>query len=59
MKLVLVGKAGAGKTSIKQAIFEMRNPDDLIIYPLDPTRGINTSNYSWMDVDINVFDTSG
>ncbi len=59
MKLVLIGKPSVGKTSIKQAVFEMNNPNDLIIYPLEPTRGINTSSYSWIDVDINIFDTSG
>ena len=59
MKLVLIGKPSVGKTSIKQAVFEMKNPNDLIIYPLEPTRGINTSTHSWIDVEINMFDTSG
>jgi GTPase SAR1 family protein len=59
LKLVLIGKSEVGKTSIKKVVFELKNPDDLIIYPLEPTRGIDTSKYSWINVDINIFDTSG
>lgn len=58
-KIVLIGRAGTGKTSIKQAIFEGINPKELIIKPLEPTRGIITNIYSWMDVELSLFDTSG
>lgn len=50
---------GTGKTSIKQAIFEGADPKKLVLYPLDPTRGIETDNYDWFDLNLGLFDTSG
>ena len=58
-KVVLVGRPGVGKTSINSAIFQGKDPKDLMFYPLEPTRGINTSIYSWMDMEISLFDSSG
>jgi len=58
-KIVLIGRSGVGKTSIKKAIFEGVLPDNLILFPLEPTHGINTSIYSWLDLELGVFDTAG
>jgi len=58
-KILLIGRASVGKTSIKKTIFEGENSKDLIIHPLEPTRGITTSIYSWMDLELTLFDTSG
>lgn len=58
-KILLLGRAGTGKTSIKKIIFEGINPKDLIYSPLEPTRGISPSVYSWLDLTLGLFDTSG
>ncbi len=58
-KILLIGRGGVGKTSIKQVIFEGKDPKNLILFPLDPTRGISTSLYKWMDLELGLFDTSG
>lgn len=58
-KILLLGRAGVGKSSLKKIIFEGRNPDELLIHSLAPTRGIETSAYSWLDLELSVFDTSG
>jgi len=58
-KILIIGRAGVGKTSIKQVIFNGKNPKDLILFPLEPTRGIKTSVYSWLDLDLGLFDSSG
>jgi len=58
-KILLIGRASVGKTSIKKIIFEGQNSKDLIIHPLEPTRGITSSIYSWMDLELVIFDTSG
>lgn len=58
-KIVLIGRAGVGKTSIKKVLFEGVHPNDLILFPLGPTHGINTSIYSWLDLELVIFDTAG
>jgi len=58
-KILIIGRAGVGKTSIKQVIFDGKNPKDIILFPLEPTRGIDPSVYTWMDLEIGIFDTSG
>jgi len=58
-KILLLGRAATGKTSIKQIIFEGKNPKDLLINPLEPTRGISPSIQSWLDLKLGVFDSSG
>ncbi len=58
-KISVIGRAGVGKTSIIKLIFEGENPKDLMISPLEPTRGIVPKIYSWMDVELGLFDTSG
>ncbi len=58
-KIILLGKATTGKTSIKQLIFEGKDPINLLTNPLEPTRGINSQVYSWLDLNLGIFDTSG
>ena len=58
-KITLIGRAGVGKTSILKLIFEGGNPKDLMINPLEPTRGITPQMYSWLDLKLSIFDTSG
>jgi len=58
-KILLLGRAGTGKSSIKEIIFEGKNPKELIYNPLEPTRGISPSIYSWLDLKLGLFDTSG
>ncbi|HEC41027.1 hypothetical protein LCGC14_0659520 [marine sediment metagenome] len=58
-KILLLGRAGVGKTTLKEIIFEGHDPRDLLINPLSPTRGIKPSVYSWLDLSLGVFDSSG
>jgi len=58
-KILLLGRAATGKTSIKKIIFEGKNPKDLLFNPIEPTRGITPSVHSWLDLKLGIFDTSG
>ena len=58
-KIVLVGPAGVGKTSIYNSYFEMGNPKTLLNHSLEPTRGINSNLYSLFDSSFGVFDLAG
>jgi hypothetical protein len=58
-KMLILGRAGTGKSTIKEIIFEGRDPKDLIFNPLEPTRGLSPSVYSWLDLNLGFFDSSG
>ena len=58
-KILLLGRAGTGKTSIKKIIFEGKDPKDLMYNPLEPTRGLTPSIYSWLDLQLGIFDSAG
>ncbi len=58
-KIILIGRAAVGKTSIRKVIFEGVNPQEVINSPLSPTRGVESSIYSWMDLELGLFDTAG
>ncbi len=58
-KVLVIGRAGTGKTTIKKIVFEGNDPNDLLSNPLEPTRGILASVYSWLDLRLGLFDSSG
>lgn len=58
-KILLLGRAGIGKTSIKELIFKGKEPKELIYNPLSPTRGLSPSVHSWLDLNLGVFDSPG
>ena len=58
-KILILGRAETGKTTIKKIIFQGRDPKNLLSHPLEPTRGISPSVHSWLDLELGLFDTSG
>lgn len=58
-KVVLVGRAATGKSSIKQVIFQGKDPYNLLFNPLEPTVDLEPSLHSWLDLSVGVFDSSG
>jgi GTPase SAR1 family protein len=58
-KVLLVGRAATGKSSIKQVIFDGKNPYNLLFNPLEPTLDLEPSLHSWLDLSVGVFDSSG
>ena len=58
-KVLVIGRAGTGKSTIKKIVFEGNDPKDLLLNPLEPTRGIVPSVYSWLDLKLGLFDSSG
>lgn len=56
---MFIGPAGTGKTSIKKTFFEKYSPISLLKEPLNPSRGINTSNYYFFDSNLGLFDLAG
>ena len=58
-KCLLLGRAGTGKTTIRKIVFEGYSPKQMISNSLEPTRGIVPSVYSWLDLKLGLFDSSG
>ncbi len=58
-KVILVGPAGAGKTTINKVYFEMCNPLNLLEFPLEPSRGTNYSVHSLFKSNLGIFDLAG
>ena len=58
-KVLFIGPPGTGKTTIKSVFFEMVSPLKLLKNTLDPTRGKNSSIYSFFNLDLGVFDLAG
>jgi len=58
-KIIFIGPAGSGKTTLKRVFFDMANPFYLLRTPLEPTRGINSRLYSLFNVKIGMFDLAG
>ncbi|MFX1398801.1 MAG: ADP-ribosylation factor-like protein [Promethearchaeota archaeon] len=59
IKIIILGRAAVGKTSIAKVVFEGIDATKLLNNPLSPTRGIEINNYKWMDLDLGLFDLSG
>lgn len=58
-KLVLVGPPGVGKTTIKKIFFDKKSPTQLLEMPLEPSRGINSDGYSYLNSQLGIFDLAG
>ncbi len=58
-KLSILGRANTGKSSIKSVIFKGKKSEDLLINPLEPTRGISHSIFSLYDINLGLIDVSG
>jgi len=58
-KVLLLGRAATGKSSIKKVIFEGKNPYKLLYSPLEPTLDLEPTTYSWLDLSMGIFDSSG
>ncbi|MHA1793427.1 MAG: ADP-ribosylation factor-like protein [Promethearchaeota archaeon] len=58
-KILILGHTGSGKTSIKKVVFEGVSPSKLLYEPVPPTRGVEPTVYSWLDLTMGIFDTSG
>ena len=59
VKLVFVGEAAVGKSSIREYFFDNKDPDLLEKGSLEPTRGIEYHTYEILDLQCSVVDTSG
>lgn len=58
-KIVIMGRPGTGKTSLKKVVFEGVNPMNLLINTLEPTRTVDAKVYTFLDLKLGVFDTAG
>ena len=58
-KIMLIGEAGVGKSTIRQTFFNYDDPKDLLENSLEPTRGVEHFNYVMSDLDLLVLDTAG
>ncbi|MHA1679559.1 MAG: ADP-ribosylation factor-like protein [Promethearchaeota archaeon] len=58
-KVLIMGRGGTGKTSIRKVIFEGANPTELIENSLPPTMGYTQERYPWLDLEIVLFDIPG
>ncbi len=58
-KISILGRANTGKSSIKNIIFKGKKSEDLLINPLEPTRGISHSIFSLYDINLGLIDVSG
>ena len=59
VRLVLIGRPEMGKTTIKKVVFEGEDPNELIIFPLEPTIKTHFSVHEFMDSKIILLDTAG
>ncbi|MFX1398800.1 MAG: Rab family GTPase [Promethearchaeota archaeon] len=58
-KIIFIGPAGTGKTTIKQIFFDMGNPLYYLSNPLEPTKGMNSSIYTIFGTSMAIFDLAG
>ncbi|UCC18656.1 MAG: 50S ribosome-binding GTPase [Promethearchaeota archaeon] len=58
-KVTFVGKPEVGKTTIKKVILEGEDPNELIMFPLEATIGIQYSLHDFMDLKVSLLDSPG
>jgi small GTP-binding protein len=58
-KIVLIGDAGVGKSSIREVFFDYMSSEKIINESLEPTRGYEYHEYDLYDLRCSVLDTSG
>jgi GTPase SAR1 family protein len=58
-KLLILGPPNCGKSSIILTTFGYVEPEVILHTPMEPTRGIDVSNYEWRNLSIGVFDLAG
>ena len=58
-KVVILGPAGTGKTTLKKIFFDMVSPLELLEKSLEPTKGVDTNMYSFFNLDFAMFDLAG
>ncbi|MFW9990002.1 MAG: GTPase [Candidatus Odinarchaeota archaeon] len=58
-KILLVGRPGTGKTTIKNVVFLEEDANELILFPLESTMNANYSLHNFLDVKISLLDTAG
>ena len=58
-KITFIGKPEMGKTTIKKVIFEGEDPNELVLFPLEATIGIQYSVHDFMDTKVSLIDAPG
>ena len=58
-RILLIGPPAVGKSTIRRVFFEDSSPKSLLDKPLEPTRGIESYTYNWLDVQAGVADSAG
>ncbi|UYP48378.1 hypothetical protein NEF87_004663 [Candidatus Lokiarchaeum ossiferum] len=58
-KIMLIGEAGVGKSTIRQTFFNYDDPKKMLENSLEPTRGVENFNYIISDINLLVLDTAG
>ena len=58
-KISLIGPPEVGKTTIKKVVFEGEDPNELVLFPLEATIGIQYSVHDFMDLKISLLDSPG
>ncbi len=58
-KIIFVGPANSGKTSIKRVFFEKASPLNLLKNPLNPSRGLDSNIFSILNIKLGIFDLAG
>jgi GTPase SAR1 family protein len=58
-RILFIGPPASGKSTLRTVFFEESDPQDVLVNPLEPTRGIENFVYNWLDIDVGIADSSG
>ncbi|MHA1341017.1 MAG: ADP-ribosylation factor-like protein [Promethearchaeota archaeon] len=58
-KIVFMGLPNSGKTSTRHFFFKKMNHNEILNTSFMPTQGFENEEYFYLDISINLFDTSG